>query len=362
MSKPDKIIITAVGDVMLGDGPLSPGMGTASAIKKHGGEFIFKFARPILDKGDIVFGNLEAVLAGDVPGKTRLDACCFYGPSGSVNGLKYAGFNVLSVANNHALEYGWRSLTETITLLEANGIKCTGYNGSDSNNQGLITCGHNGFKTAFLSYCLINDSTAITTTDKPSEIYAQIKNARTAVDLVVVSMHWGDEYIQKPSVEQIEMAHNMIDSGASLVLGHHPHVIQGIELYGGGLIAYSLGNFVFDMSYIPATRNGLILECSLNKTGTVSGYNIHPVRINSMFQPVPLEGREKTTALCNINQLSSCILDVNESYSRDYARGLAVCSKYARRKMKLRFLGNITRYPLPFTAKIIADYIGKLLK
>jgi len=350
----EKIVVTAVGDLMLGDGPLSLGVGVASSISKVGGDSIFKLAKPILERGDIVFGNLEAVLARGVIAKTAPNRRQLIGSPPSVSSLKQAGFNVLSIANNHALEHGNTALLDSIEHLKKEHIRTIG--------QNLEIIEIKGTKVALLAYCLIEDSTAYTSTGDPDQICSQIKKAKSETNLVIVSMHWGDEFIQRPSLRQIEMAHKMIDSGASLIIGHHPHVIQGIETYNNGLIAYSLGNFVFDMGYIPETRNSFILECSFTYNGKMDDYNLYPVYINHAFQPVPLSGLDKEQALGEIERLSRYISEREENYSESYEVELLSRRKSARNKMKIQFIKNIYRYPLGFTVKVMADYARKIVR
>jgi poly-gamma-glutamate synthesis protein (capsule biosynthesis protein) len=353
-----KVRILAIGDIMLGNGPLCPQAGVGAAIKRTGSEKIFEHVRPILAKGDVVFGNLEAVLAENEPGDKTLT---LIGSSRSVSGLKYAGFNVLSVANNHALEHGKDSLEYTAKLLESHDIKCIGNETGGNNSGGLqfMDCGDT--RMAFLAYCLTGDPTANTITGNPEEIYEHIRHASLLADAVVVSMHWGDEYIQRPSVKQIETAHQMVEAGASLVLGHHPHVIQPIERYKNALIAYSLGNFVFDIGYIPQTKRSIILECQLTR-GSISGYNVHPVIINKQFQPVLLDGVQKAATLKEMERLNEYALSTSEAYPANYKSELAVARKQARKAMKRYFLKNLLRYPPGFTFRIAREYLGKRLK
>jgi poly-gamma-glutamate synthesis protein (capsule biosynthesis protein) len=349
-----KIVVTAVGDLMLGDGPLNPGFGVASYIRNVGGDSLFKVVKPILERGDIVFGNLEAVLACGVIGKTASNHRQLIGSPSSVSSLKQAGFNVLSIANNHALEHGNTAMLDTIEHLKKEHIRTIG--------QNLEIIEIKGTKVALLAYCLIEDSTAYTSTVNPDQICSQIKKAKSETSLVIVSMHWGDEFIHRPSLRQIELAHKMIDSGASLIIGHHPHVVQGIEMYNNGLIAYSLGNFVFDMGYIPETRNSFILECSLTYNGKMDDYNLFPIYINDAFQPVPLSGVEREQALGEIERLSRYTSEREENYSESYEVELLSRRKRARNKMKLQFIKNIYRYPFGFTVKVMADYARKIVK
>ena len=112
---------------------------------------------------------------------------------------------------------------------------------------------------------------------EPDTIEAEVADAARNADIVIVSLHWGVEYRRYPSEEQKELARKLIDAGADLILGHHPHVVQPVEEYHGGVIAYSLGNFLFDSPYWKRT-DGAILKCRLSKTG-VSDLEVVAVRI-----------------------------------------------------------------------------------
>lgn len=112
-----------------------------------------------------------------------------------------------------------------------------------------------------------------------NDILEDVRAVRQQVDLVVVSLHWGVEYVDQPSKAQREMAYRLIDEGVDLILGHHPHWLQGLEVYHDKLIAYSLGNFIFDQNWSESTREGLVLQAELDHNG-VQKARVRPVFIN----------------------------------------------------------------------------------
>jgi poly-gamma-glutamate synthesis protein (capsule biosynthesis protein) len=131
----------------------------------------------------------------------------------------------------------------------------------------------------------------------PPQVLADIRFARPLADLIIVCPHWGVEYALKPTPDQVELAHQMIDAGADLVVGSHPHVVQPLETYHDRWIAYSLGNFVFDQKD-PATHCGLMLKVTV-RDKQIADVNPIPININSRFQAVagPAEERRSMPLL-----------------------------------------------------------------
>lgn len=230
-----RIFVNAVGDVSL-EVP-----GTAEAA---GEQNPFSHILSVLADADIVFGNLETVLSerGDLAQK----AVTISVPPERARWLQEAGFSVLNVANNHILDRGLAGLEDTLQVLNNLGIPFVGV--STPGQRAMCTVlERQGLKVGFLGYC--ESGTAYQDYElhplDEGRILRDLALARTRVDLVVISLHWGTENVYYPSPEQIALAHRLVDAGAALVLGHHPHALQAIEAYNGGLIAYSLGNFQF---------------------------------------------------------------------------------------------------------------------
>ncbi len=257
--------VIAVGDVMLGRG-VAPRLSLGSESGPH------PFASvPWLRAADLTLANLECVLtarAGAPAGHFTLGA-----PPAAVQALRQAGFDVLGLANNHALNYGPQGLAETVARLRMAGMAAVGAGpDSDAAFQPVIR-EVNGVRLAFLAFEALDpwgqppDQTGWATTQWDSaRSPAAIARAQALADAVIVSVHWGYEYEWRPDPAQRRLAQAMIEAGVDLVIGHHPHVVQGTEVMGQGFVAYSLGNFVFDQQQ-GETRQGLVLRALFDREG-----------------------------------------------------------------------------------------------
>ncbi|MFW5895306.1 MAG: CapA family protein [archaeon] len=353
MSNTKSVKLMAVGDVMLGDHPICIGHGVRSLIEKKGSEFIFREISGILNNADITFGNLESVLSNIRVDKSNVDSLRLRGTESSVNGLVYAGFNVMSLANNHILEHGYDSLVRTIDLLEDNGIKSAGVAENNSKSHELVVIERNGISFGFLAYCLINDSTAYCSIDDIDEIIDDVRKRKDKVDNLIVSLHWGNEYIRKPSPQQVQLGHSIIDAGADLILGHHPHVLQGVEKYKEGIIAYSLGNFVFDM-WQRKMRESMILSLDFSKN-KVEKFKIIPIIIDKdNFQPRPLHGFKKEKLKDKITNDFLEKLDENK-----YFEELQSCKNRYRFDLIRHIILNFYKYYPLHLYKIILNFFKK---
>jgi poly-gamma-glutamate synthesis protein (capsule biosynthesis protein) len=352
--------LVAVGDIMLGDYALCLGRGVSSAIRKRGPDHPFVHVGDCLREGDIVFGNLEAVLSNRGVKRGSVRSLAMRGDPQAAEGLRRAGFNVVSLANNHALEHGWEALKETMSALSERGIGYVGVGSSPEEGREPLVVTAKGMAIAFLAYCLVHDETAYLSVDNPRDICGDVAKARTRADLVVVSLHWGNEYIHRPSPDQVRLAHDIIDSGCTVILGHHPHVLQGIERYNEGLIAYSLGNFVFDM-WGRNTRESAILKVVLSKAG-VTDLEVVPVCINRSYQPEVLSGHEGKQVLSRLEDWSSPLLrradgDM-ETQTEMYVEEAAACRSAQRKEVRRYFIRNLFRYPPHYSLQIILDYVA----
>jgi len=284
-----------VGDVMLD-------RGVKKSIEKYGGEdFKFPFLKIVsfLKEADLLIGNLE----GPISDKDKKvgSIYSFRMDPKAIEGLTFAGFDILSLANNHIFDYGREAMEDTFLRLKKADIDYigTGFNEIDACSSKIKEV--RGTKIAFLSFTNLSspfwqakaDVSGICWLSKEN-LEKAIKKAKNEADLVVVSFHFGNEYVKKANLEQKNFAHLAIDFGADLVVGHHPHVIQEIEEYNGKYIAYSLGNFIFDQAFSKETMEGLILKVTLENKKIKE---VVPVRteINQYFQPEILqEGGKKS--------------------------------------------------------------------
>ena len=246
-----------VGDVVLGEyvfdghrsfaGPLAPGDPFADVAD--------------LLAADLVVGNLESPVMHEIPAASPLRYGHRFGASApAVASLAAGGFDVMSLANNHANDLGREGLEQTPEVLRAVGITPVGEARHDGSPLQVVTLEHRGWKIGLLSATTwLNHAPApgdpkvavVAVSRLRRTLVPLVEAARAEHDLVIVLLHWGRERRERPEPAQIHAAHALVDAGATLVIGHHPHVLQGIERYGDGLIAYSLGNFLF-----PAREEG----------------------------------------------------------------------------------------------------------
>ena len=278
--------IAFVGDVMLA-------RGVRSVIENYGrGDFRFPFLKigGNLQNYDLLFGNLEGAISDQ--GENLGSAYSFRMEPKAIDGLKYAGFNVLSVANNHIGDWGADAMKDTFKRLSEAGIFYVGggFDKEEPYEPRIIEV--NGMKIAFLGFSQFGknylesggiNKSGIAVIDE-EKIGTAVKKARAEADIVVVSFHWGEEYQAEPNEYQKRIGHLAIDAGADLVIGHHPHVIQPIEKYKDSYIAYSLGNFVFDQNFSEETTKGLLLEAVISG-GKIASLNPLEIKISENFQP-----------------------------------------------------------------------------
>jgi len=279
-----KITIFAVGDIMLD-------RGVEYEVKKEGnGDFKFPFLRiaDYLKRADILFGNLESVISDK--GAKVGSIYSFRAEPEAINGLTYAGLDILSVANNHIFDYGREAMEDSFQRLKTAGIDYVGGGFNEEEVRSGIVKEVRGTKITFLAYTnrgsenwqASKNSSGIGWLDE--RIKGDIKKAKEKSDLVIVSFHWGEEYQNQPNKEQRYFAQLAIDSGADLVIGHHPHVVQPVEKYKNSWIAYSLGNFVFDQSFSEKTMKGFLLEVIIENK-KIKEINPKEIKISKYFQP-----------------------------------------------------------------------------
>ena len=283
-----RVEFCAVGDVLLD-------RGIRTLIKKHGVDYPFSRVSDVISRNDLAFCNLECpICTGGVPLNKKY---CFHADTSFIFGLKNAGFNVISVANNHTMDRGREGFVETVRLLKKHGFYPVGggENQKEARKPVIVEC--NGLRFAFFAYVNMLLEGVTYLDDRPSpamgnleEMEKEIRKIRDEVDFVVVSFHWGIEYQDFPTINQIEYAHRAIDAGADLVLGHHPHVLQGIEYYRERPIVYSLGNFVFDQRKL-VQRQSMIFGCVFKK-GKIDSVYFIPVILKG-FRPEVAKGKER---------------------------------------------------------------------
>jgi poly-gamma-glutamate capsule biosynthesis protein CapA/YwtB (metallophosphatase superfamily) len=300
----DEITIGAVGDLMLG-GRAEP------MLTEFGPDYPFAEVMPFLSKADVVVGNLESSIS------TRgaaVENKKFTLRAGSIaaQALKKAGIRVVSLANNHSMDFGPLALRDTLTALDDNDILYTGAGMDLGDARTPAYLKIKGRTIAFLSYSLTFPLEFFASAGRPGTapgfsdfVRSDIEKARPSADLLVVSFHWGAELMTAAKDYQIELGHKAIDWGADLVLGHHPHVLQEFEVYQGRFIAYSLGNFVFGSESNRTNASIILLLTFQGKS--LSRVEVLPLDVNNYrvkYRPRILRGKPAREVLEGINTAS----------------------------------------------------------
>lgn len=277
----------AVGDVLM-----HGAVKESAAVHREPGQgeetgygWLYAQVADLLSAPDLTFANLETPIALGADRGTR--SFVFNAPPAAARALRAAGVRLVSVANNHAFDQGRRGFLETLRQLDRAGLAWVGA-GPPPAEAGPRLLEVKGMRLAFLAWSRFfnDDGNACAPKEPclraalldPERAVAAVREAAASADAVVVSLHWGDEYASVPRPADVELAHRLAEAGALVVLGHHPHVLQPVELYRRAdgrlaVIAYSLGNFVSNQSRrylagvtpdrVGATRDGALLRVVL---------------------------------------------------------------------------------------------------
>jgi poly-gamma-glutamate synthesis protein (capsule biosynthesis protein) len=301
----DEITIAAVGDLMLGGR-------TEPFLKEFGPAYPFTEVMPTLGKADVVVGNLESPISLRGKAVENKKFTLRAGPI-AAHALRQAGIRVVTLANNHSMDFGPLALQDTLTALDEDGILFTGagMNIDDARSPALLKIKDKTL--AFLSYSLTFPLEFFASENRPGTapgysdfVKTDIEKIRPLADLVIVSFHWGAELMTAAKDYQVELGRQAIDWGADLVLGHHPHVLQELEIYKGRLIAYSLGNFVFG-SESNRTNTSMILLLTFQDNKLVRAEAV-PLDVNNYrvkYRPHVLSGPAAFEALDGVNKASA---------------------------------------------------------
>jgi poly-gamma-glutamate synthesis protein (capsule biosynthesis protein) len=280
-------------------------------IDANGGEAALRKVAPLLSGADVAFVNLESPLS-DTGTRNAAKDVTFRGRPALVAGLTSAGVDVVSLANNHALDWGPAALLDTIARLQAAGIAHAGAGADLSAAREPALLDTPAGTVAVLAFTDIipagfpagSERAGVSPVRPDRErLLADIRAAAGVADWVIVSFHWGIEYEGYAGGSQRELAHQAVDAGADLVLGHHPHVLQGFELYKDRLIAYSLGDFVFD-HYSRATGEAVVLQVELVPEGPPT-FTLTPVYLENPYGiPAVVTGDEADAILDRVTGFS----------------------------------------------------------
>ena len=264
---------------------------------KYDFSYVFDDIKSKIEPADIAIGNLETTFAGSDIGYSSYPT--FNTPEALATDLKELGIDVLSTVNNHSLDKGYVGIERTIEQLDKAGIYHTGTYSSEEASKEITALEVNGMRIGFLAYTYGTNGIpvpkgkdyCINLIDK-EKIVSDLNRAKELeLDLIVVQMHWGQEYQASPNQEQKELADLLFQNGADIILGSHPHVLQSMEkreikmpdgTIKQGFVIYSLGNFVSGQ-YQPHTKQSVILHINLTKSGKNNKINIDSVDYTPIY-------------------------------------------------------------------------------
>jgi poly-gamma-glutamate synthesis protein (capsule biosynthesis protein) len=264
----------------------------------------------------------------------------FRGEPSFARALRDCGFSVITVANNHVGEHGLEALRDTTTNLSSAGIQVIGLRGKSGTALPLIQT-IRGVKIGWLAYTWIvskhvaQDKKTLAWT-RGDEVPGEVAALRSEVDFLIVSAHWGREFIAVPPQKIIDQSRSIVDAGADLILGHHPHVLQGTEWRGSSLIVYSLGNFLFDM-WQARLRQTALFCCTIGD-GKILTSEFVPLIINRSFQPMPASDHRAAQLKNTIEQRSKALQDSKYAAVRDNARAAKLEAAWKRWLFRTQFL------------------------
>lgn len=278
LGTPKSLTISFAGDIMLS-------RGVQVHLDSHGYDYPYTEVREIFLNDDWTVGNLECPISENKNAAAKAKRFIFRADIANAGALKRAGFDCLSLANNHSMDYQSKGLSDTMHFLSENGLSYVGAAENAFGNFSRIF-EKNGIRIGLLAYSTFPPEGFFYDEDRATIKYispADMDKLREDLqaldcDFKIVYFHWGREFVPYPIETQQILAKKAIDDGADFVLGTHPHVLQPSESYKGKYIYYSIGNFIFDTQIPPNTDKGMILQLTINKQGLVEIREI-PVKI-----------------------------------------------------------------------------------
>lgn len=309
-SPPTTTRVLLVGDIMLGRRVAVPGRPLRP----------LRFMAEQIESADIAVGNLESTLSDDGPPQQGGDS--FAAPPGTLAGLERTGFDALSLANNHTGDFGVPAMLSSVQQLENSEIEAFGAGRDRAAASRPAIIEHQGIRFGFIGFNAIGE-TPRATPDSPGalsvrmpprtgplnqgdldHVLSVVRRLDRQLDVVVVLPHWGTQYTHVAEPVQSQVGKALVDAGADLVVGGHPHWVQGLEPVGQAVIAHSLGNFVFDMDFSPQAMEGVTLT-AIFRDDRLADIELGAYRMGDDFAPRPLRGAAAEEVLADVRDHST---------------------------------------------------------
>ena len=300
------VVFHFVGDVMFAGN-------VADLLARHGYDYPYRHVRGLLDAADVTVANLETPVTE--AGEPQTKEYVYRSSPAALPALREAGVDLVTLANNHSMDYGIPGLLDTMAYLDRAGIAYVGAGRNIDEAYTPKTLDIRGVRAAFVGLTRVysepwwqagrDPGVAGTYDYRLPQALNAIRRAKSEADLVVVYVHWGVERRETPADYQRELARRYVDAGADLVVGSHPHVLQGFERYKGKWIAYSLGNFIFTVNRYEPTWDSMVLRATCRPADGSCALRVFPVSVAKAASPVPMEGEEALRVLRKLSALSS---------------------------------------------------------
>ncbi len=298
-----RVKISCAGDCTLGTDAAFGGVTFPVEVKNQNNDYswFFKNVKPIFEKDDLTIVNFEGTLT--TRGVRQDKTFAFKGDPAYTAVLTEGSVEAVTLANNHSMDYGMESLEDTRRYIEEAGVVWF-------ENLTTRVVEKNGIKIGLIGLYDLNG----TAPEYLSKTIDDVK--QNGAQLIIVQVHWGLEGENYPTARQKNLAYAAIDAGAHMVIGHHPHVLQGVEEYKGRIIAYSLGNFCFGGNQNPSDKDSMIIQQTFTfKNGELTenkDWGIYPCSVSSVsgrnnYQPTPLMGDEEERVKSKIKRFSSSL-------------------------------------------------------
>ena len=285
----------------------------ADYIDENGGASAMANIADHLAAADVTISNLESPLSNDESEPVTDKDVYIIGRPSALEGMRQSGIDIVSLANNHIMDYTGPALKDTLDALDGAGILHAGAGMTEDDAGAIAETTVNGASIAFLSWTDIVPDFFLAYKDEPGVVSARmnmddackrVREAKQMHDIVIVAMHWGVEYEDYiTDYLQSEPAHQLVDAGADIILGNHPHVMQGIEFYKGALIAYAHGNCVFWQKY-DHTHESIVLDFDVTQDG-IQNVVVTPLYLDDTYGiPSVATGEQAMTTLSRLEEIS----------------------------------------------------------
>jgi len=338
LPKEPTVRLVAAGDLIFGDTPLSMGFGVGSRYPGPAASAMLDGVEALLRRGDVVFANLEGNLRPAGAGEPTV--MCADPEVAHV--MRRAGISVVNVANNHSMEHGRDGFLYTVRCLEESGLAVVGLRGRGEWGCEPVVIQPNGssMSVGFLGYScrpaqFSGDRDPLHAVGEEVTVLRDTVRLRERCDAVVVSLHWGEDHVEAPSIDEQTFGERILDAGATLILGHHPQVVRAVELRDRGAIAYSLGTLIGDHTWLPRTRRGMVIEVEL-ASHRIACARVSYTRLRRDFRPVLDSPAPRTLMPGPIRALSTA------AYSRARSR-VALIRRICGGLHVVRHFGSLER-------------------